>query len=89
MRRRETQVGRLTGARGMSEAEVLARMAAQATREQRAAVADVIIDNDGDRGALQTQIDALWERLRLFRRERGDDAAGGDALSDRRRTLVG
>jgi len=59
----ETQVGRLTGSRGMSEAEALARMAAQATREQRAAVADVIIDNDGDRGALQTQIDALWERL--------------------------
>jgi dephospho-CoA kinase len=59
----ETQVGRLTGARGMSEAEALARMAAQATREQRAAVADVIIDNDGDRGALRAQIDALWEQL--------------------------
>jgi dephospho-CoA kinase len=58
-----TQVARLTSARGMSEPEALARMAAQATREQRAAVADVIIDNDGDRDALQTQIDALWERL--------------------------
>jgi dephospho-CoA kinase len=59
----QTRVDRLTGARGMSEAEALARMAAQATREQRAAVADVIIDNDGDRSALQVQIDALWERL--------------------------
>ena len=59
----ETQVSRLTGARGMSEAEALARMAAQVTREQRVAVADVIIDNNGDRGALKTQIDVLWERL--------------------------
>ena len=59
----ETQVSRLTLVRGMSEPDVLARMSAQATREQRAAVADVIIDNDGDLGALQTQTDALWERL--------------------------
>jgi dephospho-CoA kinase len=58
-----TQVGRLTRVRGMSEPEARARMSAQATREQRAAVADVIIDNDGDLGALQTQTDALWERL--------------------------
>jgi len=59
----ETQVGRLTLVRGMSEPDALARMSAQATREQRAAVADVIIDNDGDLGALQTQTEALWERL--------------------------
>jgi dephospho-CoA kinase len=59
----ETQVGRLTLVRGMSEPDVLARLSAQATREQRAAVADVIIDNDGDLGALQTQTDALWDRL--------------------------
>ena len=59
----ETQVGRLTLVRGMSEPDALARMSAQATREQRAAVADVIIDNDGDLGALRTQTDALWERL--------------------------
>jgi dephospho-CoA kinase len=59
----ETRVGRLTRVRGMSEPDALARMSAQATREQRAAVADVIIDNDGDLGALQTQTDALWDRL--------------------------
>jgi dephospho-CoA kinase len=58
-----TQVGRLTRVRGMSEPDALARMSAQATREQRAAVADVVIDNDGDLGALRTQTDALWERL--------------------------
>lgn len=59
----ETQVGRLTLVRGMSEPDALARMSAQVTREQRAAVADVIINNDGDLGALQTQTDALWGRL--------------------------
>jgi dephospho-CoA kinase len=59
----ETQVGRLTRARGMSASDAQARMSTQATREQRAAVADVIIDNDGDLGALETQTDALWERL--------------------------
>jgi dephospho-CoA kinase len=59
----ETQVGRLTRVRGMSEPDAVARMSAQATREQRAAVADVIIDNDGDLAALRAQADALWERL--------------------------
>jgi len=59
----QTQVDRLTRYRGMSEPEARARMGAQASREQRAAVADVVIDNDGDRGALQAQTDALWERL--------------------------
>jgi dephospho-CoA kinase len=59
----ETQVGRLPRARGMSASDAQARMSTQATREQRAEVADVIIDNDGDLGALETQTDALWERL--------------------------
>ena len=59
----ETQVGRLTRVRGMTESDAQARMSTQATREQRTAVADVIIDNDGDLGALETQTDALWERL--------------------------
>lgn len=59
----ETQVDRLTRIRGMSEPDARARMSAQATREQRATVADVIINNDGDKDALRTQTDALWERL--------------------------
>jgi dephospho-CoA kinase len=59
----ETQVARLTGERGMSEREARSRMAAQAGRAQRTAVADVVIDNDGDRAALRSQVDALWARL--------------------------
>lgn len=42
----ETQLDRLVRLRGMTEADARARMAAQATREQRLGIADVVIDND-------------------------------------------
>ena len=45
----ETQLERLTGQRGMAEDQARARMAAQASREQRLAVADIVIDNSGSR----------------------------------------
>jgi dephospho-CoA kinase len=57
------RVSRLTTARGMTEDEARARIAAQATREQRLAVADVVIGNDGDLAALEQQVDVLWSRL--------------------------
>ncbi|MFI6979684.1 dephospho-CoA kinase [Embleya sp. NPDC050154] len=59
----ETQLDRLVRLRGMPEADARARMAAQASRAQRLAVADVVIDNDGPLSALEPQILALWERL--------------------------
>ncbi|MGC0414925.1 dephospho-CoA kinase [Embleya sp. AB8] len=59
----ETQLDRLVRLRGMPEADARARMAAQASREQRLAVADVVIDNDGPLSALEPQVLALWERL--------------------------
>lgn len=59
----DTQLRRLVELRGMSEAEALARMAAQASREQRLAIADVVIDNDGDLADLEPQVHHLWERL--------------------------
>jgi dephospho-CoA kinase len=37
------------------------RIAAQATREQRAAVADLVIDNSGDLSALEPQLDHCWQ----------------------------
>jgi dephospho-CoA kinase len=39
-------------------------MAAQATREQRRAAADLIIDNDGPLEALEPQVRAVWDGLR-------------------------
>lgn len=41
-----TQLDRLVRLRGMTEADARARMAAQATRAQRLAIADIVIDND-------------------------------------------
>jgi dephospho-CoA kinase len=58
----ELRVRRLRG-RGMPEADARARIAAQASDAQRRAVADEILDNDGDRDALRAQVDALWARL--------------------------
>lgn len=59
----ETQLGRLVRLRGMTEQEARARMAAQATREQRRAVADLIIDNDGPIEALEPQVRSVWGEL--------------------------
>jgi dephospho-CoA kinase len=59
----ETQVRRLTGRRGMSEDDARARIAAQASREDRRAVATHVIDNSGSLDDLKAQVDALWEDL--------------------------
>lgn len=58
-----TQVERLVQQRGMTEADARARIAAQATREQRRAIADVVLDNGGSREGLTRQVDALWVDL--------------------------
>lgn len=50
-------------ARGLDREDARARMAAQATDEQRAAVADIVLDNSGDEAALAVQVDAVWSGL--------------------------
>lgn len=76
-----TQLDRLVRLRGMAEDEARSRMAAQATREQRLAIADLVIDNDGPLEALEPQVRKVWEDLkeRAATAERGDD--GGRAAS--------
>ncbi|WP_395360059.1 dephospho-CoA kinase [Streptomyces sp. YH02] len=59
----ETQLDRLVRLRGMAESEARARMAAQATRAQRLAVADLVIDNDGPLDALEPQVRKVWDEL--------------------------
>jgi dephospho-CoA kinase len=59
----EEQVRRLTELRGMTEEAARARMAVQATREQRRAVADRVIDNSGTIESLAAQVDDLWAEL--------------------------
>lgn len=56
-----TRLARLIEHRGMSEADARARIAAQATDEQRRAVADVWLDNSGVPGELITQARELWQ----------------------------
>lgn len=57
----ETAVRRLVYHRGMAEADARARLAAQATREDRLAAADFVIDNGGTLEALGPQVDRVWE----------------------------
>ncbi|AVZ72412.1 dephospho-CoA kinase [Streptomyces lunaelactis] len=59
----ETQLDRLVRLRGMAESEARARMAAQATREQRRAIADLVIDNDGPLEDLEPQVRKVWAEL--------------------------
>lgn len=54
------RIRRLRESRGMNEEQVRARMAAQATDEQRRAVADLVLDNSGTLADLHRQVDALW-----------------------------
>ncbi|WP_438294426.1 dephospho-CoA kinase [Streptomyces sp. HUAS TT7] len=59
----ETQIDRLVRLRGMTPEEARARMAAQADRAQRLAVADLVIDNDGPLESLEPQVRKVWEEL--------------------------
>jgi dephospho-CoA kinase len=58
----ETRVARLV-ARGLAEDDARARIAAQATGEQRRAIADHVVVNDGDLAALDAAVDRLWALL--------------------------
>lgn len=59
----DVRLGRLV-ARGMDADDARRRMASQATREERIAVADTVIDNSRDLASLTGQVDSLWDRLR-------------------------
>ncbi|MER6979138.1 dephospho-CoA kinase, partial [Streptomyces carpinensis] len=53
---------RLVRGRGMTADQARARMAAQATREQRLAIADVVIDNSGTPADLDRRVAGLWKQ---------------------------
>jgi dephospho-CoA kinase len=56
----EIAVQRVVEQRGMDEKDVRARIANQASREERLAVADKVIDNSGTREELRRQVDEVW-----------------------------
>jgi dephospho-CoA kinase len=59
----ETQIERLMRDRGMGEEQIRARIDAQLPLEDKAAVADVLIDNEGPREDLERQVDLVWSEL--------------------------
>ena len=58
-----TQLSRLLARTSLNRAEAEARIAAQASREERLAAADVILDNSGSTAHLRSQVDKLWSDL--------------------------
>lgn len=60
----EVQIERLARDRDMSREDAEARIAAQATREQRRAIATYVIDNTGTREDLRQRVTEVFEQLR-------------------------
>lgn len=58
----ETRIARLV-ARGMDEADARARLAVQMPLEQKTAIADIVLDNDGTLGELERQVEERWPEL--------------------------
>ena len=54
---------RLVSQRDMAPDQARARMAAQATRQQRLAVADLVIDNSGSLEDLDRRVTEVWAGL--------------------------
>jgi dephospho-CoA kinase len=59
----EVRLKRLLDSRAMSRADALARMAAQASDEERVAVASWVIDNDGTPDALRERVAEVWAEI--------------------------
>ena len=59
----EVQLHRLMAIRGMSRDDASARIASQASNEERRAIADILIDTGGTEEETMAQVDDLWLRL--------------------------
>ena len=59
----ENQVERIVRSRGLSEADALRRIDAQASTAERSERADFVIDSSGTHGQLEQQIAALWRKI--------------------------
>lgn len=63
----EIAVARLVDQRNMKLEDARARVAKQATREQRLAIANHVIDNSGDRDSLAKKVDTAWSWIRSLK----------------------
>ena len=60
----ETRTKRLKE-RGLATHEIVGRMAAQASREERVSYCDLVIENDGDQDSLLRQVEEIWQSVIL------------------------
>lgn len=63
----DVALDRLVRLRGMDPEDARRRMAAQASRDERRARADILIDNSGDLASLEAQVDEAWTRIQALR----------------------
>lgn len=77
---RPERIRRMVADRGMTEQEAAARMAAQATDAERAAVSDVVLENSGTPEELLSSVDELWNhRLQPEATRKAASSAGEEA----------
>jgi dephospho-CoA kinase len=60
----ETRTGRLKE-RGLATHEIVGRMTAQASREERVSYCDLVIENNGDEDALLRKVEEIWHSVLL------------------------
>jgi dephospho-CoA kinase len=65
----EIALERLLSQRGFDRADAEARIRSQVSREERVKEADYVLDNSGDREALEIEVEKLWDWLVAARRE--------------------
>lgn len=62
----DVALGRLVEQRGMSEEDARARIANQADRTTRLALADVVIENGGTREQLEVEVERAWKQIQAL-----------------------
>lgn len=63
----EIAISRLVEQRNMKIEDARARIAKQASREQRLAIAGFVVDNSGDREALELQVTKAWSWIKSLK----------------------
>lgn len=61
----ELAIERVMASRGMDRESIVSRMDAQASRAERRAAADVVIDNSGDLKDLEREVERVWEWMQV------------------------
>ena len=67
----DVAVARLVSSRDMTDDDARARVYAQASRKERLATADFVIDNSGDLAHLESEVDRCWAWIETLRSARG------------------